>query len=556
MPIYTGYDFDIQDLFNLTPILLISKMLWNKIPFLSFLTQATIGLAIPHQLSGRSSGAACNELKLQALPGTQVLSLHSNEVHNYTSLQAPSYGGLDFCNVSVAYTHTGEDDIVLVSIWLPLNDWNGRFRATGGGGLAAGSGESQIAPAVAGGYSAGQTDGGLSLNQTIDPQTGLWALNEDNSFNEPLLNNFGTRAIHDMAVIGKTLTETFYGTPPAFSYYTGCSTGGRQGYLMAQRYPEDFDGIMANAPALFTPELGAALFYPPVVMHNIVAPPQCVFTAYYNAVLAYCDPLDGATDGLISKFEPDVCNFDPNSLIGTQVACPNQTTVTISPQHAEVVRRIWQGTVSLTGYPLFPGNPRGANFTGLANTQTVNGTTVPVPFGSTEAWVRLFAFQDPEYNTANMTFVDFEEAWTLSIAKFSANFSVQSPDLSNFQNAGGKLLTFHGMADPLINPEITLRYRTNLLRTMQISDDEANQFQRIFFAPGVSHCSGGIGPFPVDPMKALADWTESGIVPQTLAASITKTSNVNVTRNLCPYPQQLNYKGSGDVNLASSFSCQ
>lgn len=503
------------------------------------------------QVSARAPTVLCEDLTLPSLPGLEISSIQALMQPNYSSPLDPSLS-LDICNVAVSYNHQGEDDITWVNIWLPLSNWNGRFQATGGGGLAAGYGDYYLLGAAPFGYATGTTDGGLTLNNTIDAQTGQWALRSNGSLNEGLIRNFAYRAIHDMTVIGKSLTQTFYGVAPDYSYYTGCSTGGRQGYFAAQVYPGDFDGIMANAPALNSPEISPGDFWPSVVMGNIVAPPQCVFDAYYNATIAYCDSLDGATDGLVSNLGD--CNYDPQSLVGQEISCDSQN-ITISASFADVVSRIWAGSTSTNGETLFPGLPRSANFSGLANTTTVNGVTVPVPFSAAQAWIQYLVVHDPDYPVANMTFADFDAVFESSVIQFSGVLGTMAPNLSAFHARGGKLLTWHGLADNYITPYGTMLYRSALSREMALTQAQLNDFHRVFFAPGVAHCGGGIGPVPTDPLAALVNWVESDQVPETLPAAVAVSPSANLTRNLCAYPKLLMYDGHGNVNDAASFAC-
>jgi feruloyl esterase len=269
----------------------------------------------------------CQDLSLPDLPGFEILSVQSSEVFNYSSVNIPSIqppvSGLNFCNVSLALTHPRALDTVLVQIWLPIGNWNGRWQSTGGGGLAAGHFDAYLAPVVAAGYATASTDAGLTLNNTINPQTGAWAIHNNGSLNTALIENFAYRSIHEMTLLGKAATVEFYGCPARYSYYGGCSTGGRQGYFVAHLYPEDFDGIMANSPAINTPQISPADFWPSVVMTNIVAPTQCVFSAYQNATIAACDPLDGVTDGLISDISK--CYFDPSTLVGSTATCNGES---------------------------------------------------------------------------------------------------------------------------------------------------------------------------------------------------------------------------------------
>jgi len=510
--------------------------------------------ATPLQSAARAAAVPCEQLTLPSLPGLQVSSLQGTTKKGYMSPLLPTLP-LDICSVNISYNHQGENDITWVNIWLPLDNWNGRWQATGGGGLATGYGDLYLLGAAPFGYSTGTTEGGLTLNGTINAQSGAWALKSDNTPNESLIKNFAYRALHDMNLMGKSLTQSFYGQAPAYSYYTGCSTGGRMGYLSAQVYPDDFDGIMANAPAVNSPEISPGDYWPTVVMLNLGAPPQCVFNAYYNATLAYCDPLDGVKDGLISNLGS--CNYDPNTLVGTQIPCSDtSSTVTITQAYADVVSLIWQGSTNVNGAALFPGNPRGAAFTGLANTTTTNGVTVPVPFTSAEFWIKYLVTHNPNYPTRNMTFADFDSVFESSVVQLSSVIGTMEPNLTAFQAAGNKLLTWQGLADQLITPYGTMLYRNNLSRQMALTQAQINDFYRVFFAPGVAHCGGGIGPVPTDPLDALVAWVEHKQAPATLAASVAVSPTANLTRNLCPYPQLLTYNGQGNVNDAASFSCK
>ncbi|CAK47194.1 uncharacterized protein An18g01180 [Aspergillus niger] len=502
----------------------------------------------------------CGSLTLPHIPGVDIISMTRQEVHNYSVATSPPYNladvhNLDFCNVSVTLTHPGEDDTVSVSVWLPLNNWNGRFQATGGGGLAAGI--IGLAPAhpVSQGYATAATDGGLTLNGTSNPQTGAWILRPDGSINTALLLNFAHRSIYDMTIIGKTLTERFYGSPPRYSYWSGCSTGGRQGYFAAAKYPNLFDGVLAGAPALNFPRLIGYMFWPPVHMFHSAAPPQCVFDTFWKAIIDECDPLDGATDGLISDYNPQSCPFKPETLVGHTVTCPemgSDSPVTITAQHATLVKQILQGP-DLQDHPdLWTGLPPGASFRGTANTQVINGSIVrPVPFFPIIGWIKNFVYRDPDYNVFDMTFDDFNTAYRLTLDGYNGILGSDDLNLSEFRRAGGKLLTWHGLADELIPASWTNAFWEGIDKTDGADVDE---FYRVFLAPGLGHCSAGHGPKPVDLLGALVRWVEEGIAPDRLSAAAVKADGKEVTRELCRYPATLVYDGHGDVNDAGSFS--
>ncbi|KAF4422265.1 putative feruloyl esterase [Colletotrichum fructicola] len=519
--------------------------------FLTVIGQTVLGApAVNHDSRPK---LACDKVTIPQLDGLTVTSAQSVEVHNYTLPSNPSGTQASFCNYTLTLNHDGANDVVFVSIWLPLDNWNGRFLATGGGGLAAGTFASALTDPVSKGYAAGSTDAGLTLNHTIDPNSGEWALNPDRSINTALIENFATRSIHEMTLIGKAAVKSFYGTDPQHSYYSGCSQGGRQGYFAAQYSPEDFDGILANAPAINTPQVSPGDFWPSVVMGNIAAPPQCIFQTYQAAIIAECDPLDGAADGLISA--PEKCNFDTSKLVGKEINCTDTSGgVSITEAYAEVVAKTLEGATTTSGEFLWYGNPPGAPFSGLANTKTENGVTVPVPFAPAEAWMRYFVAQNPDLDTASLTFAEFEDIFQQSVDKYIEPFGTDAPDLTAFKKAGGKLLTWHGMADPLIAHPGTTLYWDRLQKKMG-GTEGLNEFYRVFLAPGAGHCGGGYGPVPVDPLSVLVGWVEQGKVPDTMFATTTQ-DGVDTTRNLCPYPQSLRYKGEGDLEDAASFVCE
>ncbi|RAL00797.1 tannase and feruloyl esterase [Aspergillus ibericus CBS 121593] len=467
----------------------------------------------------------CDRLTLHRIPGIHSLSIETRERHNYSFPAVPPFNSTDvsdlnFCDVTVTLTHPGGDDFVTVSVWLPLTDWNGRFQATGGGGLAAG----YIGPAQA-----------AAVNQGY---------------------NYAHRSIHDITVVGKALTKNFYGVPPKYSYWNGCSTGGRQGYFAAALYPDHFDGILAGAPALNLPHLFSYLFWAPVLMINSVKPPQCIFQAFQQAIIEACDPLDGAIDGLISDYDPEICDFDPETLIGETIECPElDSDINITSEHADLVNQIIQGPHLSDGRRLWYGLSPGASFYGAANTETTNGSTIIKPFFPAIGWAKHFVFQDPDYDIFSMDFEDFDTVAILSIARYTDLLGSDGHYLYDFQDAGGKLLSWHGLADDLIPPSGTLRYWDRIEEDIK-DVEEVDEFYRLFLAPGVGHCGGGYGPVPVDPLGALVRWVEEGVPPEMLGATRVNREGEVVTRKLCRYPLVLVYDGEGDVNDAGSFSCE
>ncbi|RAL13117.1 tannase and feruloyl esterase, partial [Aspergillus homomorphus CBS 101889] len=491
---------------------------------------------------------------------------------------------LDFCDVTATLTHPGEGDIVKLSVWLPFPEaWNGRFQATGGGGLATGYIGYRQPEAVIQGYAAAATEGGLTLNGTIDPQSGQWALRPDGTLNTALLKNFAHRSIHDLAVVGKALTTLFYGAAPKYSYWSGCSTGGRQGYVAAALYPTDYHGILANSPGINLPELFAWLLWPPILMLNtttatVSPPPQCVFSAFQAAMIETCDGLDGVVDGLISMYGPGACPFHPTTLINTTIPCADTNTrLTITEDHATLVQSILDGPVDpTTDERLWYGLPPGASFKGTADTITTtslppypNTTTTPItttkinPFIPAVSWLKNFLHGDPTFNITTMTLPEYLNAVHTSRTKFGHLLAQEHGDLEAFQQAGGKLLTWHGMADEIVPPGGTIMYRETVEKVFERREEdvEVDEFFRLFLAPGVGHCAGfggsgptGYGPVPVDALGSLVRWVEEGVEPETLFAEAVGGGR-RMSRELCRFPAVLRYDGVGDVDVAGSFSC-
>lgn len=512
---------------------------------------------------------------------------------------------VSFCDVNVTLTHGTAGDRVRVQVWLPLNDdttkWNGRFQATGGSGFEAGLFASALGPAVAGGYAAASTDAGVGITGSFPVQA-----NTTSALTIQLLVNFASLSVHEMAVVGKALVQQLYGTAPVKSYFTGCSTGGRQGYMEAQRYPTDFDGILSASPAINWDRLLAAMLWPFSAIQQQfpsaaagsttgTVVPQCVLDAFQGGVVSACDALDGVKDGIVTQ--PGACSFDPTTLVGKGIACSaaqgggkNATSVTITAADAAVFSKILAGPADPTGKSLWYGLLPGATPDLLASTSEA-GTA---PFSLAATWLNNFvlALNDPRSNfsspastlqltrsarhrlskkSADTTALANAQAFTNVFQQSQSMFDViigtDNPDLSAFQAAGGKLLSWHGLADQLVFPNGTLDY---IQRTMDLMDASAvDDFFRVFVAPGVQHCGGGPGAAPSNPLTQLVQWVENGTAPDTLpAVKFTATAGVNstassansttpavITRNLCRYPQMMVYAGSGDGSQADSWTC-
>ncbi|MEV5974764.1 DUF6351 family protein [Streptomyces sp. NPDC051921] len=455
-----------------------------------------------------------------------------------------------FCDVTVTLTHPGAGDHAKVRVWLPLQGWNGRLQTLGGSAYAAGDYGKGLADAVKNGYAAATTDAGVGTY--LDTS---WALRTDGEVNEVLLENFASRSEHEAAVVAKEVIGRFYGRPASYAYFNGCSTGGRQGYMEAQRHPDDYDGILANAPAVNWDEFEVATLWPQVVMNQEKNhPTPCELAAFTKAAVQDCDPLDGAEDGLVGA--PERCDFDPRSLIGTKVLCAGRE-LTITAADATVVRKIWDGPRTASGRKLWPGVPVGAELSGLAGTTPpdADGDVKGAPFPVPAAWVATWLEKQPSFDVSTITYTRFTQLFQQSRAEYDRVIGTDDPDLSAFRDSGGKLLTWHGGADEFIPAQGTVRYREQVGRTMG-GTKKVDDFYRLFLAPGATHCglNNGSGA-TVDDLGALVAWVEQGKAPRTLPATLRNASGDQVNRELCRYPQVSRYDGHGDRTTAAGFHC-
>lgn len=452
-------------------------------------------------------------------------------------------GSIDYCDVIVTYTHPKFNDTIHTQVVLPsASHWNGRFQGVGGGGWAGNSGIGSLMKPLGQNYSAGMTDAGHDPRL---PDSSSWWLDSHGQINIDLFTDFASVALGDLADIGKQLSNRYYGYGPVYSYWNGCSTGGRQGWMMAQRYPEAYDGIYAGAPAAQWDRFVVAGYWS-ILQMNIRQhyPNQCIFNAFTAAVVEACDGLDGVTDGVIDNFA--ACKFDPKSMVGTQVDCSG-TELTIVEADAEIVAATWQGPRTQNGdfvwWGILPGTP----FSGLSNTICTNVTDCkPVPFSIPPDWISRWCLGDAGANLTALTVDEFIDVFHKCKAKYEHIIGTNDVDLTPFARAGGKMISWHGLSDELIFPLATGDYYQRVLN----GDPNAKDYFRFFYAPGAEHCGGGAGYAPLNPFQAVVDWTEKGIVPETLAAS-----GPSGNRDLCLYPLVAVYKG-GDTRDAGSYDCQ
>ena len=472
---------------------------------------------------------SCESLAMVALPNTTIESAAVDPAN-------PA-----ICRVTAVTTHPPLGDTVRIWVAIPTANWNGRFLGTGGGGFSGGNAAGVVPPAIAG-YAAGATDTGHA------DASGSFALDANGRLNWQSIRNNAHVGIHEMTVTGKALTQAMYGVAPRYSYFNGCSTGGRQGLMEAQRYPQDYHGILSAAPAINWNRFHLQHLWGPVVMNAASNPvASCKLAAATAAAIAACDGIDGVKDGVIE--DPKRCTYDPKALVGTSAGeCGAFTDA-----DATVLRRLWEGPRREDGTFLWYGLPRGADLNAL---WTSRGTPLRAqPFGISMDWFRYFLTQDPKFDGNTVTPAAYERFWDQSVEQYGIVFGTDNPDLTAFRDRGGKAIVWHGWADQLITAEGTVDYYTRVQQQMG-GPNKTSEFVRLFMAPGVTHCAGGAGPQPTGQLEALLAWVEDGKAPETLLAiRRDQTGSVTRSRPLCQYPQVAKYKGSGSSDDAANFTC-
>ena len=418
--------------------------------------------------------------------------------------------------------------------------WNGRFYMQGNGGYAGNAPDADgtlrtAMRAVAHGFAAASTDTGHDAR--VEP-LGTFAHN-----NVAKEIDYAFRAVHLTAATTQAITAAYYETPHRYAYWDGCSTGGRQGLMSAQRFPDDFDGIVAGAPVLnFTDTQMAYAWNNQALAKSPLS--EATIARVGDAVYERCDATDGLMDGLID--DPRRCNFNPARDLPVCSASSGDDCFT--PGEIETLQAIYDGPVS-GGRQLFPGQPLGAETGGWTNwIVSDRGPTIGSRFSETFFKYLAFTPDEPDFDWRTFDFAT-DPGRTTSREMLDAT----DPDLSAFEARGGKMITHFGWADTALNPMMGVNYYEDVRATM--GDDTTDAFYRFFAVPGMFHCSGGLGTDRFDVMTPLVNWVEGGAAPESIPAARVEQGQVTRTRPLCPYPQVARYSGSGSIDDASSFAC-
>jgi Tannase and feruloyl esterase len=511
-----------------------------------------------------SAQDACERLSGAKIPNATITLAQPVAAGTFNGPPAP-FSGVDitalykslpaFCRVVAEAKPTFDSDIKL-EVWLPVSGWNGKLQGIGNGGFAGLIDSMQLANSVKNGYAATATDAG----HTGSPIDAAWAIGHPEK-----VVDFGHRGIHEMTRVAKALIQAYYAKAPQRSYFAGCSDGGREALMEAQRYPEDYDGILAGAPANnWTPllttaaydtqalTLDPASFIPPAKIPTIAA-----------AVNAACDETDGVRDGILN--DPRQCHFDPATI---QCKAEDSDKCLTAAQVA-ALKKLYVGTLDSQGHVVYPGYLPGAEEGQGGWGLWITG---PAPAKSLMAFFGNGFFSGFVYEKADWDYKTFKVDSDLKAAseKTALALNAMDPDLKPFKARGGKLIVYHGWNDPAITALNTINYYESLIKKMGQKD--ADSFVRVYMAPGMQHCGGGpgadsfgaVGDLKFDDPQhsldaSLEQWVEKGTAPSTIIASKFEgqdRTHAKMTRPLCPYPQAANYKGSGDTNDAANFVCQ
>ncbi|KAI0794058.1 feruloyl esterase-like protein B precursor [Fomes fomentarius] len=467
-----------------------------------------------------------------------------------------------YVNVTSSTTSSFRFGLFLPSIW------NHRFLAVGNGGFGGGVNWLDMGAGVGYGFAVVSTDTGH--NATGDD--GLWAKGAPE-----MVNDWGFRSIHGSVELAKKLTTAFYGSQIKFSYYSGCSTGGRQGIRNAQLFPEDFDGVLAGAPAWWTSHLHTwttklGTYNLPLDGSNHI--PPTLFSIIGTEVLKQCDPQDGLTDNIIS--DPLGCNFNPGTLLCTPTS---NSSACLTPDQLSTLYKIYSPYVDTNVTFVFPGPALGSEAQWIAFLGEFNGEPSSLGIDYIRFFLGLNDFQSQDFDFSIVQLADRLDP---------GNATADAFDMSAFKQRGGKLLHYHGWADALIPTGSSLYFYNHVAQALLPKGITLDDWYRFFLVPGMQHCSGspadvnapwyfagasqagvlGTGVHSVprfedsrhDALLALMEWVEEGRVVEEIVATKfaddDTTKGVERQRPLCAYPKQAAFKGSGDVNIAENWECR
>jgi feruloyl esterase len=473
----------------------------------------------------------CDGLTSLTIPNTAVSSATAVAAGPFS---AGGRGGASrnfpaFCRVMAVARPVAGSEIHL-EVWLPAaGAWNGKLLGTGNGGYSGALGYADMESALRKGYAAAGSDTGHEGGDL------KFALGHPEK-----IDDWGWRAVHTMTETAKLIVRSYYGRLAVQSYFMGCSTGGQQALSEAQRFPSDYDGIVAGAAGNNRVRLNMGFLWSWLALYKDSADslPIGKLRLIQQAAITACDALDGVKDGLID--DPRACRFDPGSLL-----CEGDDNEScLTPRQVAAVRMIYDGARNpRTGERIFSGWARGSE-------AGWPGYFVGQPEPARLDFWRYWVFDDPIWDPRTF---DFDRDVAFADAKM-ATVTANDPDLTAFQKRNGKLIMYNGTADPVVPPEDGIRYYESVQQFIG-GWEQTNGFLRLFLVPGMGHCGGGPGPNTFDALGALDRWVSEGAAPDRIIATHSDRGAVDRTRPLCPYPQMARWNGSGRLSEAASYTC-
>jgi feruloyl esterase len=467
----------------------------------------------------------CESLAKLTLPATTITSAQA--VDAGASPQSNTLPA--FCRIAATLKPSDDSEITL-ELWMPSANWNGKFQMVGNGAFNGSIAFPAMMNAIRRGYATASTDTGHTGGSAS------FALGHPEK-----VVDFGWRAVHETAVASKRVIAAFYEVAPKRSYWNGCSAGGRQAMKEAQRFPSDFDGIIAGAPGLdWTGRAAQAVRVAQALQKSDARPTPDAMQLLHKAALAACDANDGVKDGVIE--DPKQCSFDPGVL-----QCGGAKSEScLTAAQVNTARMLYAAPVNprsrreITG--LEPGSELGWTDMGWSASARATGVDQ----------FRFIVFGDPRWDPSAF---NFDADIVRAEERDNDTINALDPNLKPFIDRGGKLIQYHGWNDPQISPGNSTQYYTRVLEALG-DPGKVQGAYRLFMAPGMGHCGGGEGPNTFDMVAALERWVEQGIPPDRIVASHLTDGKVDRTRPLCPYPQVAQYTGSGSTDEAASFVCK
>ena len=490
---------------------------------------ASLGLlfVLSHATVATAAPLSCAQLASQNYNKEGVRKLPANKnVLSVTSQVVAATGSVpEYCQVDLLL-----DTDTRVRVGLPTTTWNGEVDNLGAGGFY--GTVKPVTSAIQLGYVGSTTNGGHDARDLFDSS---WALNSKGTLAKDLIRDYATYAHQAQYQWALKLTELFYGKKAQRNYFDGCSDGGRVSMLMAQLFPDDFDGVVVGAPTINFDRYMASTLYPLVAenIENHANVSNAKLDAVTAAAIAHCDALDGVSDGIIN--DERVCNYNANAFVckGT----PSAPVNCLSPSEAAAVNRMWDGPRDKKGRRIWFGIPRGAHLTPLAGAG-------PEKFPN--QYFTYWLYQNRSFRYKALTYARYLKAFSLSEAEYHSIIGTDNPNLEAFRRRGGKIIMYHGLYDGLVVPGGSYSYYDQVLEAMG-GKQNTQDFFRFFPIPGARHCGSHRS---VDWFGLLTRWVEQGTEPVPVA-----TYSNGVTRPLCAYPTVVAYSGSGNTNAASNFTC-